>query len=328
MKRRQFVIGVAGVAVAWPLMGYAQDQSVRRIGILSGSASTDADARADLDAFKQAGATVGWTVGQNVAIDERWAGGSIAHAAALARELIGLKPDVILTAGLAPTRAVRGQTKTIPIIFARVSDPVGQKLVESLSNPGGNVTGFTNFEVGIGSKWLQILKEIAPEVSRVGVLGQPGTSAFDAYFRLIAQAAPQFSVTPVPRAVHTVDEMTTVVADAGSKPGSALIVLPDGFTSAHRAAVISAVARYRLPAIYPLRPFAAEGGLLSYGVNTREQFRQAASYVDRIFKGTKVDHLPVQEPTKFELVVNAKTAKALGLSVPQSLLLEADEVIE
>ena len=328
MRRREFIAALGGAA-AWPVVARAQQgERMRRIGVHFASAATDPEAQADLSAFKEGLQRLGWTLGSAVVIDERWAAGSAERAQSYARELVGLRPDVLLTTGLAPAKALRQQTNTIPIIFARVSDPVGQGLVASLARPGANVTGFTNFEVTIGSKWLQILKQIAPATTRVIVMANPKTSAFEAYVRLIARSAGPFAVTPVAQPVYDVDGIAAAVTNAAAQPGSAAIVLPDGFMVAHRAAVVGLIAKAKLPAVYPLRPFAADGGLVSYGVDTQAQLREAASYVDRIFKGAKVAELPVQEPSKFQLVVNLKTAKAIGLTVPESLLYLADEVIE
>ncbi|MGA9431044.1 MAG: ABC transporter substrate-binding protein [Xanthobacteraceae bacterium] len=263
-----------------------------------------------------------------MSIDDRWVSGNAALAQQFARELLDMSPDLIVAVGFAPTAVLRDATRTVPIVFARLSDPVGLGFVTNLARPGGNVTGFTNFEPSIAGKWLQTLKGIAPETVRVAVLANPEVSLLDSYFRSITSVAGALSVEPVQAPVRNRDDIEHAIAATNDKSGGGLIVLPDGFTISNGTTIIAQAAKYRLPAIYPFRFFVSDGGLVSYGINTNEELRGAASYVDRILKGEKPANLPVQEPTKFELVVNLKTAKALGLTVPPNMLALADEVIE
>jgi putative ABC transport system substrate-binding protein len=246
----------------------------------------------------------------------------------MAKELLGMAPDVVVAAGLAPLAAFRDQTTTLPIVFARVSDPIEQGFVKSLAKPGGNITGFSNFEPAMAGKWLQTLKDVAPSVMLVALMANPDTSALDNYFSSAATAARALAVEPIRAPIQNLDDVQHVIAAIAQKPGAGLIVLPDGLALSNRATVIALAAQYRVPAIYPFRVCASDGGLVAYGVDANAQFRGAASYVDRILKGAKPGDLPVQEPDKFELVVNLKTAKALGLTVSPNLLLTADEVIE
>ena len=327
--RRQFISALGGMTVAWPLVARAQQpERVRRVGVLLGGAASDPDFQSNVRAFEEALRSLGWTSGRDIVIDYRWVSGNAALAREFTRELLGMSPDLIVAVGLAPIAALRDATHTVPVVFARLSDPVGLGFVTNLARPGGNVTGFTNFESSIAGKWLQTLKEIAPETVRVAVMANPEVSLLDSYFRSIASVAGALSVEPVQAPVRNQDDIERAIAAANGKPGGGLIVLPDGFTISNATTIIAQAAKYRLPAIYPFRFFASDGGLVSYGVNTNEELRGAASYVDRILKGERPADLPVQEPTKFELVVNLKTAKALGLTVPQTLLATADEVIE
>jgi putative ABC transport system substrate-binding protein len=329
MRRRQFITLLGGTVLAWPLVARAQQaERVRRVGVLMGGSASDPDFQSSVRAFEDALRDLGWTSGSNIVIDYRWISGDAALARALASELLGMSPDAVLAVGLAPIVALRDATHTVPVVFARVSDPVGLGIVTSLARPAGNVTGFINFEPAIAGKWLQTLKEIAPGIIRVAVVANPEVSAFDSYFRSITSVAGALAVEPVQAHVRNRDDIERVIAAANDKPGGGLIVLPDGFVIGNRATIIAQAAKYRLPAIYPFRIFASDGGLVSYGINTNEQLRGAASYVNRILKGEKPADLPVQEPTKFEFVINLKTAKALGLTIPEALLVRADEVIE
>ena len=329
MRRRDVIVVLGGAAVAWPFAASAQQGGrVRRVAALIGPPK-DSDTEANVAAFEKTLQGLGWTLGRDVAIDYRF-GAAIgpARARALAKELLATMPDVVLVLGLAPLVALRNETRTVPIVFARVSNPVEQGIVASLAKPGGNVTGFSNFEPDMAGKWLQTLKDVAPAVMRVAVIANPNGAPLDNYFRAITAPATALGVEPIRAAVHDIDDVQRVIAAMSEKPGGGLIIPPDPVTLGNRAAVIAAAAKYRLPAIYPFRVYASEGGLVAYGVNTNEQFRGAASYVDRILKGEKPADLPVQAPDKFELVVNLKTAKALGLTVSPNLLLTADEVIE
>ena len=328
MRRREFIAGL-GSTSAWTMVARAQQpERARRIGVLQSSSETDPEGHSNLTTFKKNLDSLGWTVGRNLIIDYRWANGNIDRVRTLAKELLSATPDVILATGTASVAVLREETHTVPVVFARVTGPVELGFVASLARPGGNVTGFTNFDYSIGGKWLQILKEIAPDVRRVVVIGNPESSTLDGYFRSIAADSSSLAVVPVQAAVHKPEEITQAIAGSGEQQGGGLIVVPDAFTLSNRALVVAQAMQHRVPAIYPFRFFAAEGGLVSYGINTDEQYIGAARYVDRILKGEKPANLPVQQPTKFELVINLKTAKALGLSVPSALLTRADEVIE
>jgi putative tryptophan/tyrosine transport system substrate-binding protein len=327
MRRRDFIAGL-GSAAAWPLTARAQQvERIRRIGVLSGLDETDpADS---VSAFTQALADLGWTDGRNVRMDLRWGGGDINRIRALAHELVGLQPDIILTNGTPDTVAVQLETRTIPIVFAGVADPIASGIVARLDRPSGNVTGFARQEATLGSKWLELLSEIAPGLKRAAIMFNPDTfPGLAAFMPSFETAARSLKVVPIVAPVHSDVEIETAIIALGREPGGGLVVMPDTFMVVHRASIILAAARTNLPAVYPLSDFAKDGGLLSYGVDNVDTHRRAATYVDRILRGAKPAELPVQFPTKFEMVVNLKTAKSLGLTVPQSLLLSADEVIE
>jgi putative tryptophan/tyrosine transport system substrate-binding protein len=288
----------------------------------------DPGPKREVSAFNQALANLGWTYGGNVRVDLRWAGGDINRVGALAQELIGLQPDIILAGSTPATAAVQRETQTIPIVFTNVSDPVASGLVARLGHPGGNITGFANYEASLGGKWLELLSEIAPGLKRVAIMFNPDTAPVSAHMPSLETAARSLKVAPIIAPVHGDGEIETAIVALGRGPGGGLVVMPDIFMTAHRARIISAATRNNVPAVYYLSAFARDGGLLSYGVDRVDTFRRAATYVDRILRGEKPGDLPVQFPSKFELVVNLKTARALGLTVPQSLLLRADEVIE
>ncbi len=329
VKRREFIALLGGAAAGWPLAARAQQGGrVRWVAALIGPPK-DSDTEANIAAFEKTLQSLGWTLGRDVAIDYRF-GAAIdpARARTLAKELLATMPDVVLVLGSAPLAALRDETRTVPIVFTRVSDPVEQGFVASLPKPGGNVTGFSNFEPAMAGKWLQTLKDVAPAVTRVAVIANPDGAPLDNYFQAITAPATALGVEPVRAAVHNLDDVQRAIAAISEKPGGGLVILPDPVTLSNRAAVIALAAKYRVPAIYPFRVYASEGGLVAYGVNTNEQFRGAAVYVDRILKGEKPADLPVQAPDKFELVVNLKTAKALGITVSPNLLLTADDVIE
>jgi putative ABC transport system substrate-binding protein len=326
MKRREFMILLGGAA-AWPLAAHAQQPDrVRRVGVLMGIAD-DPEGQARVMVFKQALHALGWTEGRNVQFIYRWSAGDVVHARQFAKELLDLRSDVILTNSTPVAVAVRDTTRTTPTVFVQVSDPVTAGVVQSLARPGGNLTGFTNFEPSIASKWLELLKRVAPNITRVAYLFNPNTAPLF-YARAVETAAPVLSVKPFAAAVHNADEMEHVIEQFAHAPDSALLVLPDLFTATNRRSIIALAAQHRLPAVYPARYFVASGGLMSYGIELLETYRQAASYVDRILKGEKPADLPVQAPTRYELVINLKAAKALGLTVPPTLLARADEVIE
>jgi putative ABC transport system substrate-binding protein len=295
---------------------------------LSGLSATDPDAVSDKEAFESSLQNFGWTVGRNLIIDYRWSAVDAAHARAFAKELLSLSPDVVLTTGTGSIAALRVETRTVPIVFTRVSDPVGQGIVDNLAKPGGNVTGFSNFEPAIAGKWLQILKEIAPNIVRVAVIANPETSDLESYFRAVVRVSNALAIEPVSAPIRDLDDIERAMAAAAETAGGGLIIVPDAIVLGNRALVFALARKYRLPAIYPFRFFANEGGLVSYGIDTKEQFREAALYVDRILHGENPGDLPVQAPVKFELVINLRTAKALGINVPPSLLAVADELIE
>jgi putative ABC transport system substrate-binding protein len=330
MRRRQFITLLGGAVAAWPIAARAQQRDrTRRIGVLMNLAEDDPEARSTVPAFRQSLAALGWTVGRNIEIDFRYASDDPARFRAAAVELISLAPDVILGAGTASLRPLLQMTRTIPIVFTTVSEPVAEGFVQSLARPGGNATGFTGFEPTFGAKWLELLKEIAPGITRVWVMWNPDLVPQNTErYRSAEAASPRFAVEVLMAPVHGPAEIESVMATAGRQPGSGLIVQADALARAHRGLILALAARHRLPAIYPFRYFAAEGGLMSYGVDPRAEILQAATYVDRILRGEKPADLPVQQPTKFEMAVNLRTAKALGLAVPQTLLVAADEVIE
>jgi putative ABC transport system substrate-binding protein len=328
--RRQFISALGGAAVTWPLTAHAQPGRMRRIGVLMAHAEGDREFEDYLAAFREGLQKLGWTEGRNIRIDARW--GALDGAEArqrFAKELVALEPDVILTQNTPPTASMLQQTRTIPIIFVIVADPVGSGFVESLARPGGNATGFTIMEPTMSGKWLELLKEIAPRVNRAAFLFNPATAPYvEYYLNPFKAAAASLGVEAVLAPVQDKAELDTIIAAQAREPNGGLILIPDGFLNVHRAEIILLTARYRLPAVYPWRFFAELGGLLSYGSEQSDQFRLAATYVDRIIKGEKPSELPVQAPVKFELVINLKTAKVLGLDVPLHLQQLADEVIE
>jgi putative ABC transport system substrate-binding protein len=293
-----------------------------------GGDENDPEWKRRLSAFTQALADLGWTDGRNVRMDLRWAGGDTNRMRALAQELVGLQPDVILANNTPATAALQRETRTIPIVFVNVADPVANGLVARLDRPGGNITGFAYYEASLGGKWLDLLLEIAPGLKRAAIMFNPDTATASAFMPSLETAARSLKVAPIITPVHTDAEIETAIIALGREPGGGLVVLPDVFLGAHRAPIISAAARNKVPTIYWLSGFAREGGLLSYGPDAVDLYRRAASYVDRILRGAKPADLPVQLPTKFEMAVNLKTAKALGLAVRPSILLRADEVIE
>jgi putative tryptophan/tyrosine transport system substrate-binding protein len=330
MRRREF-ISLLGGSVVWPLAARAQQpQRMRRIGVLMGYPENDLEGPAFFAAFREGLQKLGWTEDRNIRLDTRWASPNDAEARQrFAKELVALQPDVILSAVTPTTAALLQHTRTIPIVFATVSDPVGSGFVASLAQPGGNVTGFQSMVGSLGSKWLELLKEIAPRVVRVAMLFNPAVAPYaEAFLNPFKAAASSLAVEPIVAPVRDTSMLESVIAAQAGGPNSGLIVMPDTFTDVHRAEIISLAARFGLPAVYPRRPFTELGGLLSYGINQLDSYRRAASYVDRILKGEKPSELPVQAPTKFELVINLKTAKALGLDIPFQLQQRADELIE
>jgi putative ABC transport system substrate-binding protein len=328
MRRRDFITLLGGAA-AWPLAARAQQgDRVRRIGVLMGGAEND-EGQSGVAAFRDELRKAGWTEHRNIEIDTRWAAVDVASMRRFAKELVGLQPDLILTSSTPATGAMLQQTHTIPVIFVLVADPIGSGFVASLPRPGSNVTGFAPIVGTLGGKWVQLLKEIAPRLARVTLLFNPPTATFiDDYLAPFKTAAASLGMEAIIAPVQDMPEVEFLAATQARDPNSGLVVIPDAFTVGHRAEITSLAARYRIPAVYWSRSFAELCGLISYGPYIVDEYRRAASYADRILKGTKPSELPVQAPTKFELVVNLKTASALGLQVPDSLRVAADEVIE
>jgi putative ABC transport system substrate-binding protein len=329
MQRRQFIAGI-GSAAAWTLAARAQpDEQVGRIGALMSLAERDPQGAARVAAFREALAALGWTEGRNMRIDFRWAGGDIQRARTFASELIGLQPDVLLASGTPELAALRQAARTIPIVFHGVTDPVGQGFVASLLQPGGNITGFTNIEPSLAGKWVQVLKLVAPGLQRAAYLFNPETAPFAGQmFRGADAAAGPLMIRLTAAAVRDDAEVEKGLSSLAAVPNSGFILNPEVFMANHRERIIALAIRHRLPAIYPFRNYAVDGGLISYGVDLIEPFREAATYIDKILRGTKPADLPVRMPTKYDLVVNLKTAKAMSLDVPADVLSIANEVIE
>jgi ABC-type uncharacterized transport system substrate-binding protein len=328
LRRREFIAGLGGAAT-WPLAARAQQgDGVRRIGVLFPGDEKDPVRKTFVSAFAQALAGLGWTEGRNVRMDLRWGGDDIDGMRVLARELVGLQPDIIVAGSIPATVALQRETRTIPIVFANVADPVASGIVARLNQPGGNTTGFAVYEASLGGKWLELLSEIVPGLKRAAIMFNPDTAPLSAFMPSFETAARSLKIVPSVAPVHGDVEIETAIIALGREPRGGLVVMPDSFMNVHRAPIILAAARNNVPAVYANSYFARDGGLLSYGVDQVDTFRRAASYVDRILRGEKPADLPVQLPTKFEMVLNLKTAKALGLTVPPSILLRADEVIE
>jgi putative ABC transport system substrate-binding protein len=329
MRRREFML-VGAAAAAWPLGAHAQQgDRMRCLGILMVGAESDPQYQTDVAVFREGLQKLGWVDGQNIRIEVRWAGFNAETMRRYAKELIALQADLILSNDTPTTATLLQQTRTVPIVFATVADPVGSGFVASFARPGGNATGFAVYEASLGGKWLELLKETVPSVSRAVVIFNPATAPFaDNQLKSINNAATTFGVEVSVAYVHDVSELETVVATQAREPNSGLIVLNEDFMIAHRVEIISLAARYRLPAVYPFRFFAELGGLVSYGVDLNDNFRRAVPYADRVLRGAKPSELPVQAPVKFELVINLKTAKAIGIDVPLRLKQRADEVIE
>ena len=330
MKRREFITLIGGAAAAWPVAARAQQPGgVRRIGVLIAYAEGDPEMKSRLAAFRLALAKRRWSEGGNVYIDYRFAAGNAVQHSALAKELIALQPDVILTHTTAVATAVLRETRAIPIVFVNVSDPIGSGFIASLARPGGSVTGVLHYEASIVGKWLGLLKEIAPRLIRVALLGNPKTTPFDYFLRSAEAAAPSLSVEIVPsRIENDAADIEGALDLLARVPNSGILVAPDATTVVQRDHIIALAARHRMPAVYPFDYFVAAGGLMSYGADQVDMFRQAANYVDRILRGAKPADLPVQAPTRYETAINLKTATALGLTVPNALLVAADEVID
>ena len=330
MDRRAFLAGSLGALAAPVVVGAQQADRIRRVGLLIPFAESDVEAQTQVAAFLGALRTLGWDEGRNVRIDYRWAARDTTRIRASAKELVELQPDVILARTTPVTAALQRETSTIPIVFVVVSDPVGDGLVATVARPGGNITGFTNVDASLGGKWLQLLKEIAPRIKRIAFVFDPrmapGGGAY--YRRLIEDAAPSIGVQVIETAVHDAADIKRAIEGFVREPNGGLIVLPDVTTINHRRTTISLAAHHRLPAIYPTDYFTKDGGLISYGADYLDLYRKSASYVDRILRGAKPIDLPVQGPIKFQLTINLKTAKALGLTIPPAVLARADEVIQ
>ncbi|HEX4411090.1 MAG TPA: ABC transporter substrate-binding protein [Xanthobacteraceae bacterium] len=326
MKRRDFIATI-GAAAAWPLAAGAQERE-RRIGVLINLAADDAEAKRRLSSFIRALMTLGWIDGHNLRIEARWGGGSPDRISKQASEIIALAPDVILASGDSTLGPILRETRTIPVVFVIVPDPVGAGFVDSLSHPGRNATGFTNIEFGTSAKWLELLKHIAPYVQKVGVLRDPSIPSGIGQWGAIQAIAPSLNVELQPLDIRDAQEIERTITTFAQFPNRALITVTSAIAISHRDEIIALAARHQLPAVYPYRVFAESGGLISYGPDLIDQYRQAAGYIDRILKGEQPAEMPVQAPTKYELIVNLRTAKALGITMPPSLLATADESID
>jgi putative ABC transport system substrate-binding protein len=327
IARRKFIVALAGAA-AWPFAAWAQQSDrVRRIGVLMGGDETDPVLKTYVSAFTQALTGLGWADGRNVRMDLRWHGADTNRIRALAQELVGLQPDTIVTNTTAATVALQRETQTIPVVFV-VTDPVASGIVPRLDRPGGNITGFAIYDASLAGKWLELLSEIAPGLKQAAIMFNPDTHPVSAYMPSLETAARSLKVALIIAPVHDDVEIEATIIALGREPGGGLVVMPDITTIGHRASIISAAARNNVPTVYSYSEFARDGGLLSYGVDHIDTFRQAATYVDRILRGAKPEELPVQLPTKLEMILNLKTAKALGLAIPPSIILRATEVIE
>lgn len=329
MRRREFITLFGGAAATWPLAARAQPSGqVRRVGMLIASEENEPLVGPRVAAFRQGLNDLGWIEGENIQILYRWTGNDPGRTQRCVSELVALSPDVVLSHSPPATTALSKATQSIPVVFVQITDPVGAGLVANLAHPGANVTGFTTFEFSMGTKWLDLLKAITPKLSRVAVMQYAKSPTWSGQLQAVEAAAPSLGTQVVAAGVENAADIERSIAEIGSEANGGLIVMPDSITLIHRKLILSLVERYRLPAIYPFRYFADDGGLLSYGIDLADVWRRAATYVDRILKGSAAGDLPVQQPTKFELVINLKTAKTLGLEIPGTLLARADEVIE
>jgi putative ABC transport system substrate-binding protein len=331
MRRREFITFIGGAVAAWPLAVHAQQPDrLRRIGVLMGYAESDPEAKGFFAGFMQTLADLGWIDGRNLQMNVRWAPGSVDRMRSFAKELVELQPDVILANSTPVTAALQRETRTIPIVFAVASDPVGSGFAASLARPGGNITGFSIAEASLPGKWMELLTEITPSLKRAAMMFNPDTAPYVSSYYLpsFEAAAQSLKVAPITARVYSDAEIETAISSLGREPGGGLLVMPDNFMEIHRAQIISLAARNNVPAVYQLPVNVRDGGLLSYGADFADIFRRAAPYVDRVLRGALPSELPVQMPTKYIMALNAKTAKALGLTVPPTLLVRADELIE
>jgi putative ABC transport system substrate-binding protein len=330
MRRRDFIKIIVGSTVAWPLdLRAQQSERLWKVGVLISTREDDAEGQARAALLRQGFSELGWIENRNISFDFRWIGGDATRAKADAAALVSQKSDVIIANGTLSLVAARKETSTIPIVFVVVGDPIGQGFVSSLAHPGGNITGFSAFEFAISGKWLELIKEIAPEVRRVAFVFNPQAAPYaERFVQSIAPVAPSFGLDLTVSPTRDLAEIERAIVAVSGEPKGGLIICPDSFTAANRGLIISLAARYRLPAVYPYRFDAVDGGLLSYGHDNNEPFQRAPAYVDRILKGANPGDLPIQQPTKFELIINLKTAKTLGLTIPPQLLDRANELIE
>jgi putative ABC transport system substrate-binding protein len=330
MRRRAFIM-LGGAAATWPLAARAQQAgSVRRIGVLKNTHETDPEARRELAAFVQELTRLGWIDGSNIRIDYRFGAGRSDRMAELAKELVALKPDVLLIRSTAAIKALLRETRTVPIVFVSVSDPIGEGFANSMARPGRNITGFTNVESSVASKWVELLRELSPSINHIKFIFNPSTAPDGGayYARLVERATASFAIRSEAAPVHSPAEIERVIAATVQQPHGGLIVLPDPFIVTNRTLIIELARRERLPAIYPFRNMAVEGGLISYGANLVDQYHRSAAYVDRVLKGENAGDLPIQAPVRYELLVNLKTAKTMNLTISERFLLLADEVVE
>jgi putative ABC transport system substrate-binding protein len=326
MRRREFISLIGGAAVAWPFAVCAQQpDGIRRIGVLMGIGDTDPEAHPRVAALQGGLKDLGWTEGHNIHLDYRWTAGNLDRTARFAKEIVDLKPDVIVVHSTPAVEALRQLTSITPMVIA---DPIGSGFVVSLAHPGGNLTGFMNVDAPMAGKWVEIIKEVAPKVRQIALVYNPRTSPYQSYLKSFDETARVSGVQAIPTPVLDAAELERSITALGQQPDAGLFVVPDVFVQVHRELIIRLAEQFRLPAIYPYRFFPESGGLMSYGIDTVAVFRQAASYVDRILKGTAPTDLPVQAPTTFQLIINLKAAKAIGLTIPASFLVRADQVIE
>jgi putative tryptophan/tyrosine transport system substrate-binding protein len=326
LRRRQFITLLGGAAVAWPVGARGQHDRRRLVGVVAGF--SEAEMQPQLTALRSKLGQLGWTEGRNLEIDARLGAGDYQQMTAEAGSLVSRNPDVIVTMGTPGLNAVRHHTKTVPVVFTLVADPARLGLIESLARPGGHATGFTNFELSIGAKWLELIREVSPKLARVKVINNPANPTASQMSPAIEAAGAAMSIQVSTAFARGADDVEVAIRGAAQQPGSGIIVIPDSLAVVHSDLILRLVERHQLPAIYPFRLFAVKGGLVTYGLDIPQMYRQAAEYVDRVLRGTKPSDLPVQAPNKFELIINLKTAKTLGLEVPPSLLARADEVIE